>query len=183
MKDIHELTRELLEERGTENFHLALADLDPEDARKVVDSLTVQEIYIKVNHRTYEEDYIADYIDYLWDISRKAFWRHVYTVLDKNKGILWGGDMIYFDKMCDNEVPKKILYKFLDLVADEEYKLSVHYNLDKGAISCVLRSQKKKFGRWNTIKKYVKANFENHKDLLIEIKLLTKTKCSYHFGD
>ncbi|WP_452222156.1 hypothetical protein [Lacinutrix salivirga] len=182
MENTHKLKKKLLKERGTENFHLALEELQPDVARKVVESLTPDEIYVKVNHRTFEEDYICDYIDYLWDISSKAFWRHVYHVLDEEEGILFGGDMIYFGRMCDNLVPKKILFKLIYLYSNRN---NDNFNIDEmgvAAIGCVLRAQTKKFDRWKTIKKHLRSNYSNHKILKKEIKKLTKTKCTYYFG-
>ena len=91
--------------------------------------------------------------------------------------------MLYFEKMCSKLIPKKSLYKHIDLVASKKLDSSNPYKQDLEAVGCVLRAQKKNFNRWKTIKKYVKANYTNHEDLLKEIKTLTKTKCSYHFGD
>lgn len=72
----------------TEDLHHSLEELQPEDAKKIIESMTDDEIYQKVNNRKFQEDYIADYLEYLWDISESSFWKHVKTTLDVNQN-LW----------------------------------------------------------------------------------------------
>jgi hypothetical protein len=88
-KELSETKKELMKPDWTENFHNALEELQPADAKKIVESMTDVEIYSKVNNRKFQEDYIADYLEYLWDISESSFWKHLKTTLDVHHHLLW----------------------------------------------------------------------------------------------
>ncbi len=76
-KEINKIMRTLMGPDWTENLHEELKVLQPEDSKKIVESMTDSEIFQKVNARRFQEDYIADYLEYLWEISETAFWKHV----------------------------------------------------------------------------------------------------------
>jgi len=67
-KELKILKKELLEAPWTEDVHEGLKKLKPVDSKKIIESLDKTEIYSLVNVRHCQEDYIADYIEYLWDI-------------------------------------------------------------------------------------------------------------------
>jgi len=108
-KELNDIKKELMKPDWTENLHHALEELQPEDAKKIVESMTDNEIYRKVNNRRFQEDYIADYLAYLWDISESSFWKHVKTTLDVNQDLLWSENMFHFEKLCSENIPNDVL--------------------------------------------------------------------------
>jgi len=72
----------------TEDKNKYLSELDEETARRVADSLLPEQIQILVNNRTFQEDYIGDYLEYLWDVSELAFWRHIEETFQSKDGML-----------------------------------------------------------------------------------------------
>jgi len=169
---------ELMSEHWTENLHHSLQDFHPDVAKKIIDSMDDSEIYVKVNHRRFQEDYIADYLNYLWEISEEAFWRQLIISLDPEVGVLWGGDMQHFGKMCRNRIPEDVLEAIILLLINDTQK----FEQDTEAIGCVLRAQAKRFNRLDEIKKCILSlNLEEEKVILNQIEELIETPPGYHF--
>ncbi|MDP2925114.1 MAG: hypothetical protein Q8N99_01955, partial [Nanoarchaeota archaeon] len=72
--EIKKLKEELIKSYWTEDLHLKLTELQAEDAKRIVESMDNFEIFEKVNNRQYQQDYIEDYLEYLWKISEPAYW-------------------------------------------------------------------------------------------------------------
>lgn len=179
-KEIIEFKENLMNEVWVEDRHHKLEELSPEDARSVVESMDETEVYRNVNIRQFQEDYIADYLEYLWDISESAYWKHVMTSLDLEVGILWGDHMAHFEKMCSNKIPDYVLTAVLDFAVAVEVK--ENYKQDFEAIGCVVKAQVKEFGRLEEIKKYI-SSLESDKRVLADTRLneMIKSKCNYTF--
>lgn len=162
----------------TEELHQALEELNPNDSRKIVESMTDKEISTKVNNRRFQESYIADYIDYLWDISKPAFWKHVIISLNVNTGVLWGENMDYFGKICNNKIPSDVLNAVLNFAVNCEDS-SIQ---DLETIACAIKAQAEKFGRIDEINKYIASlNVEFQDSAKNRISEMIKCECNYSF--
>jgi hypothetical protein len=151
--ELKKLKSKLMEPDWTETLHHELEKLNPKDAKIIVESMTDEEIDGKVNARLHQQDYIVDYIEFLWEISETAFWRHVAISLDVESGILWGDHMPHLEKMCEVSIPNNVLKAVIDLVVrcEESNKQDLY------AIGCVIRAQVKKFDRLGEINKYIES--------------------------
>jgi hypothetical protein len=180
---IEEKKNELMQERWTEDMHTSLKNLDPKVAKKVVESMSDSEIYVRVNHRNLQEDYIADYLEFLWEISEEAFWKHVNISLDPALGVLWGDHMPHFEKMCNHKLPEEILEKVLYFLINYESDHPASYEMDMDAVGCVIRAQVKKFNQTNKIEDYIKTlNILNEEEIFKKIVHFINQRCHYHFG-
>lgn len=169
---------ELMEEPWTENLHQSLQDFHPDVAQKIVDSMDDDEIYVKVNYRRTQEDYIANYLAFLWDISKEAFWKHIVISLDPEIGILWGSSMPHFEKMCRNRIPEEVLEVVILFLINDVNK----FEQDTEAIGCVLRAQAKRFNRLDEIKNYVRSlNIPEETEIINQIEQLVETEPGYSF--
>jgi hypothetical protein len=176
-EDISKIKNSIINEVWTENFHLSLTEFSPEVAKQIIQSMDDAEIEIKVNRRRFQQDYIADYLSYLWDISKKSYWHHIYISINEKEGLLLSDNMDHFAKMCNYKIPKKVLKKILLYYKNSRSKVD-----DIDLISCVLKAQIETFGRWKDIKEILKKiDLENSKQLKKDIKSLIKGKCQYHF--
>lgn len=179
-EELKKVKKELMKPYWTEELHHCLEDLQPEDARKIVESMTHTEVYRKVNNRRFQEDYISDYLEYLWKISESAYWRHLIVTLDTTVGLLWGGDMPHFEKMCTSEIPAEVLKAVLNFAFRCDVKED--YTQDFEAIGCVVKAQVERFGRINEIKKYISSLNENLQESANKkILEMIKCRCNYTF--
>lgn len=64
-KKLSEKKQELMKPDWTENLHHELQELPLQEAKWIVENMTDSEIFSKVNNRRFQEDYIADYIQFL----------------------------------------------------------------------------------------------------------------------
>jgi hypothetical protein len=177
-KELKEMKEELMKPDWTENLQHALEELEPEDARKIVESMSRAEIYSKVNNRQFQEDYIADYLEYLWEISEPAYWKHIIISLNVKVGTLWSDNMAHFEKMCTKKIPDDVFKAVLSFAIN--YNGTFKEDLD--AIGCVLKAQIDKFGRIKEIKQYILSLKEEKQDLAnSKIHELAKRDCNYLF--
>jgi len=182
--DISKIKDSIIGEIWTEDFHHSLAEYGPEVAKQVIESMSDDEIEIKVNARRFQEDYIADYLRYLWDISKKSYWHHIYISIDERAGLLWNDHMNHFAKMCNNKIPKKVLKKILRFYISFRKKPDDFFENDIDLISCVLKAQIKTFGRWKDVENILeKFDLEDSKQFKKDIKALIKSECQYQFHE
>lgn len=169
---------ELMSEHWTEDLHNSLKDFNPEIAKKIIDSMSDDEIYVKVNHRQFQEDYIADYLEYLWDISEDNYWNHIIISLDPNIGLLWSDNMSHFEKMCNNRIPTNVLTAVIDFLIDCDEKIKQ----DIEAIGCVLKAQTERFNRFDEIKSYIKSlKLKDESNFIFQVEELIKNDANYYF--
>jgi len=177
---LKEKKKELMKPDWTENLHHALEELHTEDAKKIVESMTDKEIYQKVNNRQFQEDYIADYLEFLWEISKKAYWRHLKSTLNLEHGILWGDHMAHFEKLCNNIIPNDVWDAVLDFALN--VGIEGNYTQDFEAIGCVIKSQAEKFGRLKEIKKRILLlDKDKQEEANKRIRKMLNSKCNYQF--
>lgn len=177
-KELKEKKMELMKPDWTENLHDSLKELQQEDAKKIVESMTDHEIYMKVNNRTFQEDYIADYLEYLWDISEDSFWKHVKTTLDVNQNLLWSDNMFHFKMLCFENIPNDVL----NAVIKYAVECSENEKQDLDAIGCVIKAQVTDYGKLGEIKKYISL-LDKDKQVLANARIaeMIKCECSYTF--
>lgn len=89
-ENVDDETREALaqfrSEDWTEDRHKYLMSLPPDLARKLLKSLTSDDLNDTVNRRRFQEDYIGDYLEDVFDIDRDAFWEHVGKTFGSGEG-------------------------------------------------------------------------------------------------
>jgi hypothetical protein len=177
-KELSETKKELMKPDWTENFHNALEELQPADAKKIVESMTDVEIYSKVNNRKFQEDYIADYLEYLWDISESSFWKHLKTTLDVHHHLLWSDNMFHFEMLCTKHIPNDVLVAIINYAVECPENLEQNLKL----IGCVIKAQAEEFGRLGEIKNHI-TGLDKCKQVLADtrIKNMIECKCNYTF--
>lgn len=169
---------ELMSESWTEDLHHSLQDFHPDVARKIVDSMDHHDVYLKVNQRAFQEDYIADYLEYLWDISEDAYWRHISISLDPQVGLLWSDNMSHLKRLCTTRIPEDILMAVILFLIDDERNI---YQ-DTEAIGCILKAQVEKFNRLEEIISYIKClNLKNESSIIHQVEELIKKEVNYNF--
>lgn len=177
-KERKTLKEEFLATNSTEELHHGLEKLKPSDAKKIVESFDDSTIYTVVNMRHCEQDYIADYIEFLWGISESAYWKHVITSLDVNVGILWSDNMSRIERMCNNNIPNEVFNAVLHFVT----KCDEGNKQDLETIGCVVKAQVDKFGRIENIKQYISTLNENLREFTNKRVLdMINSDCTYSF--
>jgi len=168
---------ELMSEQWTEDLHHSLQDFHPDVARKIIDSMGHSDIYLKVNLRTCQEDYIADYLEYLWEISEEAYWRHISISLDPEVGFLWSDNMSHLKRLCTSRIPEDILMAVLIFLIDDEKK----FQQDTEAIGYILKSQVEKFDRLEEIISFIKClKLKDENDIINQVEELIKKDPTYN---
>jgi len=176
--EVEKRKNELLKPYWTEDLHHSLEKLPPKDAKKIVESMDDSEIYIKVNLRKHQEDYIADYIEYLWDISEDAYWKHIKISLDVEIGLLWSDNMSHFERMCNYEIPHDVLIKIIDFAIDDKSQSKQDFD----AIGCVIKAQVERFARKAEIDEYISTFKEKKKaNAKLAISSMIECRCHYQF--
>lgn len=98
----------------TEERHHYLETLDIETAKLVLEYLDENSRQIIVNHRKFQEDYIGDYLSYIWTISEGAFWDHMVTMFDNHEdGILLSDLMEHIEILENNDMPIEVWHSML----------------------------------------------------------------------
>lgn len=91
-ENVDDETREALaqfrSEDWTEDRHKYLMSLRPDLARKLLKSLTPDDLSDTVNRRRFQEDYIGDYLEDVFDIDREVFWEHIGKTFESGEGLL-----------------------------------------------------------------------------------------------
>ena len=146
-KELEEIKTNLINKHWTEELHLGLQEIDEDDAKKIVESMNDEEINYKVNFRTYQEDYIADYLEYLWDISEISFWKHVKATFNEDVGLLWSDNMFYFEKLCNYRIPISVLGVVVEYIGSCDDKEKQDLEL----LGCIIKSQVENFKRLQEI--------------------------------
>ncbi|MGL6351932.1 MAG: hypothetical protein ACRC2U_19285 [Aeromonas sp.] len=176
--ELKEVKEVLMNEHWTENLHYGLKELSQGDAKEIVESMDEYEIDSKVNIRQFQNDYIADYIEYLWDISRSAYWQHIIISLnpDTEVGLLWSDNMSHVEKMCTTDIPQNVMNAVLNFV----YKSNNSQDLE--ALTEVIKSQVKTFSKQNQIKVFSSSlPIEDQKTFNTKIEGMLVSESVYDF--
>ncbi|MBY7729712.1 hypothetical protein JHW46_05000 [Vibrio splendidus] len=174
--DVKQLKDELMEPDWTESLHMKLDELDTSVAAEIVESMDSGEIYQKINHRQYQNDYIADYIDFIWDISEDAYWRHIQVSLDYKVGFLWSDNMSHAEKMCGHKVPTPVLHALLNLIVLSNDPLNLE------PMAEIIKSQVQEHSGMPDIENYISTLEESQSKLLLsKIKTMLASESVYDF--
>jgi hypothetical protein len=178
-KEIQGKKDKLLKEHWTEELHLGLEELDDDISREIVESMTDDEIEQKVNIRQHQEDYIADYLNYLWDLSEVAYWKHIEATFNKSVGLLWGSEMYHYGKLCDNKISERLLIIILDFAFNND----AISDMDMEGIGCIIKSQIEKHDQLKEIKRLI-GTFppKAQERAKVEIPKIIKEDCNYIFN-
>ncbi|KWF01812.1 hypothetical protein WL80_29645 [Burkholderia ubonensis] len=87
-EDIKEHVAAVTEAHWTEEAHRYLEGLPESVAARVLESLTPTQIGSLVNHRHCQQDYIGDYLAYIWEANPNAFWSHIEATFTSEDGML-----------------------------------------------------------------------------------------------
>lgn len=177
--EIRDYKKKLMKEHWVEERHRQLKELSMDDAKIIVESMNEREVYLNVNVRHTQEDYIADYLEFLWKISPAAFWKHMLISLDANEGVLWGGDMPHFEKMCRQKIPNEVWDAVLKFIFESDGK----FEQDLEAIGCVVKAQAEKYGRMLEIESFIASLSDTSQEIVsARINKMLNSPCKYYFG-
>jgi hypothetical protein len=132
-----------------EERHDFLKSMPPEDAKSLVDSLDGYEIEANVNYRRFQEDYIADFLEYLWALSKASFWKHIATALEHPDGLIFSDNMGYLKIIKEERMPKYVFKRLLIAIrrmltknVDELSIINLELELLVDIINCKLYNHK-----------------------------------------
>jgi len=181
-EELKKLKNEIINQPFTEDYHHSLKEINSNSAKQIVESMNDIEVYRKVNLRQTQEDYIADYIHFLWDISKKSYWKHILILIDEKKGMLWSDHMDHYYKMSNYKLPKRILFKLITFFYNSQFGEGKFYESDVEIIGCILKAQVEKFDRLKKISSHIdNSKFEAKEELKDAIESLIQNKCPYQF--
>jgi hypothetical protein len=173
---LQKIKDELMQPGWTEDLHKSLENMPKGEAKQIVESMNDLEINRKVNNRNKQEDYIADYLGFLWEISETAFWRHVKMTLSVKHGMLWADHWPHIDKMRSMQIPDEIFYTVMDFAINCDEKRKDDINL----IGCIVKAQADRFGRKKDIEKVLAELPEDKRQKsLSRIQLMLDKECNY----
>ncbi|MBL4593514.1 MAG: hypothetical protein JKX68_06830 [Flavobacteriales bacterium] len=144
---------ELMKEHWTENLHYGLKELDQKDAVKIVESMSEDEIWRKINLRNCQQDYIADYLLYLWEISPSSFWIQIKHTFDEEEDLLWGSDLMHYEILCENEIPNDVFTTILNYALGDK----TLNEQDENLVFCIINTQIKQYDNLNKIKSFIQT--------------------------
>lgn len=176
-KEKNEIRKNLLKEHWVEDRHHILEELPIEDSKEIVEAFEDYEIDLNVNVRQSQEDYIADYLKFLWEISEESFWNHVKTSINTEVGLLWSDNMFYFDQLCEIKIPSDVLQVVLEFAINGEN----NSGQDNELIGCIIKAQVNNHSRMSEIEGFISFLNEDERESATKIiSELIKCKCSYH---
>lgn len=87
-EDIKEHLEAVTSEFWTEDVHRYLESLPEPVVARVLENLSEPYVYRLVNHRYRQQDYIGDYLAYVWEVSADAFWDQIRVTFSSMQGFL-----------------------------------------------------------------------------------------------
>jgi len=174
--ELKQLQTKINQEYDVECIQRELEEIDRDTARQIIVSMDDQKVYKNVNMRKFQSDYICDYLGFLWDISKKDFWRHVKASFELSEGLLWGDNMIHCQKMIEGGIPEDV---WVSLVY---FALNVEEERDIDALGCVLKVQINKFRKQQEIIDLIQCLPESSQAAAKKrIKYMLESPCHYSF--
>jgi hypothetical protein len=95
----------LLAGSWTEDKHRYLMDLDASTAREVLQALEPEQLELIVNYRRFQEDYIGDYLEDVWNLDEDSFWEHMNQTFESDEGIVQYDGFRLNEIMCSFDMP------------------------------------------------------------------------------
>lgn len=116
--DLAQHIDEIASAHWTEDAHRYLEELDEDLATAVLNSLGPEQIDQLVNYRHRQEDYIGDYLEFVWQLSQDAFWRHIEQIFMSDGGMLmYDGDEVH-SVLISKDMPLPVWMKLLQSIPD-----------------------------------------------------------------
>ena len=106
----------IMGERWTEDAHHYLEGLPEDTAIRVLEALHPEQMFSLVNYRSRQEDYIGDYLTYVWEASPDAFWRHIEQTFMSEEGLLMCDRTDVDDVLTSVDMPVAIWMTLLRFV-------------------------------------------------------------------
>lgn len=100
----------------TEDAHQYLEELPEDTAIRVLEALRPEQMFSLVNYRRRQEDYIGDYLTYVWKASPDAFWRHIEQMLMSEDGLLMCDRTDIDDVLTSEDMPIAVWMTFLQFI-------------------------------------------------------------------
>ncbi|BAK73251.1 hypothetical protein [Arcobacter sp. L] len=164
--ELEKIKENLMSFFWTEDLHYGLEELDDEDVKEIVESMNDDEIALKVNRKRHQQDYIADYLKYLWNISEIAFWRHIDMLFYDNDEFLSSDNMFFYEQLCQEKIPSKTLALAIDYLRNFETMNSYEY----GNLSEIIKNQVENYQRLDEVKLIV-STYTGHDLNFMKLKL------------
>ncbi len=156
-KELEEIKKSLLNEYWTENFHEGLKEIGNKKAKIIVESMNSNDIYKKVNFKRSQQDYIADYLEYLWEISENSFWKHVEILFQDDKELLISDNMFYHKKLCNERIPVNILQKVVDYIRYYQREDNDRFDYEFDILADIIIMQVKNYQRLDEINNIISS--------------------------
>jgi hypothetical protein len=103
-------------EHWTEDAHQYLEQLQEDTAIRVLEALLPEQMFSLVNYRSRQEDYIGDYLTYVWGASPDAFWRHIEQTFTSEEGLLMCDRTDIDDVLTSEDMPVAVWMTLLRFV-------------------------------------------------------------------
>ncbi|WP_142418316.1 hypothetical protein [Citrobacter braakii] len=130
----------------TEQYHEALKEMDVNDAIKDVNNMHDNDVLYRVNMRKHQQDYIADYLEYLWELSPEAFWRHVEIMFSDETELLISDNMQFISILCNEVAPAAVIKNIVSYTIDkwlgDKFEKTIE-SLEKDILSEIIQEQDK----------------------------------------
>ena len=130
----------------TEEYHDTLKDMNPNDAIKDVESMSDHDVLYRVNMRKFQQDYIADYLEYLWELSPKDFWRHIEIMFSDETEFLLSDNMNFVCILCNEVAPVSVINSVVKYTVDKwigDGFETINESLYKDILSEIIQEQNK----------------------------------------
>jgi hypothetical protein len=100
----------------TENAHQYLEGLEEGTATAVLNALRPEQMYNLVNYRFRQEDYIGDYLEFVWHSSPNAFWRHIEQSFMSDEGMVMYDDDKVHRVLISEDMPLTVWMTLLEYI-------------------------------------------------------------------
>lgn len=115
-ESIAEIYSQFMSFSWTEERHHFLETLSPEVAKELLDVLEPNDLDVIVNYRRFQEDYIGDYLTYLWSVDEESFWTHIGRTFESPEGILLYDNDYHIRVMCSHDMPFTIWLNMINSI-------------------------------------------------------------------
>jgi hypothetical protein len=96
-----------------EERHEYLRSLPRNVSVDILKSLDADELYLNVNERRYQQDYIGDFLEDVWELSRESFWAHIKKSFEHEDGLLMYDSDFHIERMISDEIPDDVWSELL----------------------------------------------------------------------
>ncbi|MEN8952807.1 hypothetical protein [Planktotalea arctica] len=106
----------------TEERQSYLETLPATLVREVLGLIRPSDLQIIVNFRRHQEDYIGDFLRYLWGVDEEAFWDHLAATFGGEDGLLLYDDDHHIELMTSRNMPAHVWDSMLNAIVNVHWK-------------------------------------------------------------